>query len=75
MSRSRKKSKVQSVSNADTEKEDKRFANRKHRRIVKQQVKSGKENLAQLKEVSNVWSFDKDGKHYDPDSDPSKLRK
>jgi hypothetical protein len=75
MSRSKKKTKIQAVSNAETEKEDKRDANRKLRRKVKQQVKSGKETLAEKKEVSNVWSFNKDGKHYNPEIDEKKMRK
>ncbi|WP_420571811.1 hypothetical protein [Kordia sp.] len=60
---------------ADSEKENKQEANRKLRRVVKQKIKSGKEELPQLREISNVWGFDKDGKMYNPDMTEKDLRK
>ena len=75
MSRSKKKTKIQAVSNTDTEKEDKRDANRKLRGKVKQQVKNGKETLVKLKKAYNVWLFNKVVKNYNPELDEKKMRK
>lgn len=75
MSRSKKKTKIHGFTTAKSEKENKRDANRKLRRIVKQKVNSGKAELPELREVSNVWSFDKDGKRYNPEMTEKELRK
>ena len=65
MSRSKKKTKIRGITSAKSEKENKQEANRKFRRIVKQKVKLSKVEFPLIKEISNVWSFDKDGKRYD----------
>ena len=65
MSRSKKKSKIRGNTAAESEKQDKRDANRRFRRIVNQKVKQGDMEIPDLKEISNVWGFDKDGKIYD----------
>ena len=44
-----------------TEKKDKRFANRKHRRAVKHAILIEEEVMPELREVSNKWDFAKDG--------------
>lgn len=75
MSRSEKKTKIRGITGAKSEKENKQDANRKYRRIVKQKVKSNKSDLPEIKEVSNVWSFDKDGKRYDSEMTEKDLRK
>lgn len=75
MSRSKKKTKIQGVTTATSEKENKRGANRKFRRIVKLQLKSGEVLLSKLREVSNVWSFDKDEKKYNAEMSEKDLRK
>ena len=75
MSRSRKKTKIFGVTNAQSEKLDKRFANRKLRRKVKIKVKARKDILPLLKEVSNIWGFAKDGKTYDSRANNRLLRK
>lgn len=75
MSNSRKKIKIRAITTAVSEKENKRDANRKLRRIVKQKVKLMREDLPLLREVSNVWGFDKDGKIYDPSMTEKELRK
>ena len=60
MSRSRKRTPViGNVHRAASEKQDKRNANRRLRRAVRM----GQWHLT-LRDVSNVWSFTKDGKHY-----------
>lgn len=64
MSRSRKKTPKRGITSADSEKEDKRKANRLFRRVTKVQLKKGKDLFVEMNEVSNVWSFDKDGKQY-----------
>lgn len=75
MSRSRKKNPVKGITSADSEKEDKRNANRKFRRKIKQEVHKGEEQLPELRELSNVWMFDKDGKRYNKDLPNKDLRK
>ncbi|MGG6230487.1 hypothetical protein [Tenacibaculum sp. SDUM215027] len=75
MSRSKKKTKIHGNTTAKSEKENKQDANRKLRRIVKQKVNSGKTELPELREVSNVWSFDKDGKRYNSEMTEKELRK
>lgn len=71
MARSHRKTPCFSTTFAETEKEDKRFANRKLRRAVKvelDKVDSAEQAedlvLPELREVSDVWLFDKDGKRY-----------
>ncbi len=75
MSRSKKKIKIRGITTAISEKQDKRMANKKLRRGVNQKVKIGNEELPELREVSNVWSFDKDGKRYDHEMSVKDLRK
>ena len=75
LSRSRKKTKIQAITTAKSEKEDKQISNRKFRRIVKQKVVSEKSEIPQLREISNIWSFDKDGKKYNAEMTEKELRK
>lgn len=75
MSRSIKKTKIHGITTAKSEKEDKQDANRKFRRVIKQKVKSEKTALPELREISNVWSFDKDGKRYNPEMTDKDMRK
>lgn len=75
MSRSKKKTPIQGIASSDSEKEDKRDANRKFRRKTKQEIKNGEEQLPKLREVSNVWSFSKDGKTYREDLSDKEMRK
>ena len=75
MSRSKKKFKISGITTAKSEKENKQEANRKHRRIIKQKVKSKEAELPSIREVSNVWNFDKDGKRYDSEMTDKDLRK
>ena len=65
MSRSRKKTPIHGITGADSEKQDKRIANRKLRRIVKAALKDGEEDVdLNIRDVSNVWDFSKDGKRW-----------
>ncbi|MEO6189994.1 MAG: hypothetical protein ABIO44_06175 [Saprospiraceae bacterium] len=74
MTRSVKKTKIRAITTAKSEKDNKKEANRKYRRIVKQKVKSKESELPLIKEISNVWSFDKDGKIYDSKMNNKDLR-
>jgi hypothetical protein len=66
---------------ADTDKYDKQQANRRLRHKLRQQVKTMKtityeKPLPILREVSDEWSFNKDGKHYvDPEIHKEAMRK
>lgn len=75
MSRSRKKRKIRGITSANSEKQSKRKANRRLRRIVNQKVKEGEVDLPGLREVSDIWEFDKDGKTYNPEMSDKDLRK
>jgi hypothetical protein len=64
MSRSKKKTPKRGITTAETEKENKRKANRKFRRVTKTRLKKDDSELPLTKETSDVWSFDKDGKQF-----------
>lgn len=75
MSRSWKKTKIFWFTTATSEKNDKRHANRKLRRIVKQGMRFEDAVIPHIREISNVWCFDKDGKRYNPNLTKRDLRK
>lgn len=75
MSRSKRKTKIHGITTAVTEKGNKRKANRKLRRIVKERLKLKKENLPKLRGISNVWDFDKDDKIYKKNIPAKLMRK
>lgn len=64
MSRSFRRSPFCGMTTAESEKKDKQLAHRRERRIVRQILDSDplRPVLPHRREVSNVWSFDKDGK-------------
>ena len=64
MSRSKIKTPISGITTAPSDKEGKRQVNRAFRRNVRMQVLKEKEIVSLLREVSNVWSFPKDGKKY-----------
>ena len=68
MARSRKKTPIAGVTNAPSEKADKQTAHRRERRKVRAKlgVEIAPEVLPDRREVSDVWTFAKDGKAYDP---------
>lgn len=70
MARSYRQTPVSGVTTAQSEKEDKRHANR----VLRRKVRQGRIHLT-LREVSNVWSFDKDGKTYQPYAPLKAMRK
>jgi hypothetical protein len=64
MSRSYIKNKIVGYTKKESEKRDKTIANKRYRRLVKVRISKKSEILPLIREVSNIWSFDKDGKHY-----------
>jgi hypothetical protein len=75
MSRSRKKTPKTGITTAESEKDNKRKANRIFRRATRVQLKKGDSQFVSIKEVSNVWSFDKDGKQFLKNATQRDLRK
>lgn len=69
MSRSKKHTPIHGHTTSTSEKEDKQRANRAYRHKVNVALKQEDEVLPELKEVSDVWDFAKDGKQYDPNTD------
>ncbi len=64
MARSRRNTPIVPITSSVSEKQDKRMANRALRRAVNVAIKSGKEDLPVIDDVSNPWAMDKDGKAY-----------
>ncbi len=64
MSKSRKKTSIGGITTSCSEKQDKRIYNRRYRHACKQILNTNFECelLPHLREYSNVWSMDKDGK-------------
>lgn len=79
MSRSRRKTPIRGITNSVSEKQDKRLANRRLRRRVKEGLSAPLLEttvLPDVREVSNPWAMDKDGKQYvDPEKHPKEMRK
>jgi len=63
MARSRKKTPIRGIANT-SDKSDKSWANRRVRRVVRTRIAKGRgvDALPQQRELSDVWSFAKDGK-------------
>lgn len=64
MGRSYKHTTISGITTAQSEKRDKRLANRRFRRISRHRVRIEAEPLINLDEISDVWDFQKDGKRY-----------
>jgi hypothetical protein len=64
MSRSYIKNKIIGYAKKETEKRDKTIANKRLRRLVKVRLAKRDDVLPLIKEVSNIYQFDKEGKHY-----------
>jgi hypothetical protein len=81
MSNSYKKTPICGHTTAESEKMDKRLANRRFRRTVRQQLggvaigDDADSVITDIRAVSNVWAFDKDGKQFLDNPDPKDLRK
>jgi hypothetical protein len=78
MSKSRKKTSIGGITTSCSEKQDKRIYNRRYRHAYKQILNTNFECelLPHLREYSNVWSMDKDGKvWFDAKEFPKLMRK
>ncbi|MBL8180117.1 MAG: hypothetical protein JNL64_00730 [Blastocatellia bacterium] len=78
MSRSRRKTPVIGNTSAESEKEDKQMYNRRFRHAFKQFLIIADDSKPEpsLRELSNPWSMDKDGKNrFDPSEFPYLLWK
>ncbi len=66
MGNSKRKTPMTGTTTAETEKKDKRIANRRDRHANKQILNKTLDDtkLKDKRETSNVYSFDKDGKQY-----------
>jgi hypothetical protein len=66
MSRSYRQTPIRGLTTAASEKRDKQLANQRLRRVMKQVLKDEPEAqvLPLKREVSNVWTMDKDGKRW-----------
>jgi hypothetical protein len=75
MARSFRHTPIFGITTSQSEKRDKRLANRRLRRAVRLQVQRGSEVLSLLREVSDVWCFDKDGRAYNSRASARDMRK
>jgi len=75
MARSYRHTPIFGITTSQSEEQDKRLANRRLRRLVRPALSRGDELLPLLRDVSNVWSFDKDGRRYDPRATRKQMRK
>jgi hypothetical protein len=78
MTRSRKKTPISGITAARSEKQDKRLANRKVRRAVKQALAASAslDVLPHRRELTSPWTMAKDGKTwFDAARYPEELRK
>jgi len=66
MSRSHRHTPIVGWTLARSEKRDKRLANRKLRAAIREALHHENEVMPVLREVSNVWDFNKDGRQWWP---------
>ena len=58
-----------------SEKQDKRNANQALRARARVSLRNGDDVLPLMREVSNIWTHGKDGKHYRKNTTPAMMRK
>ena len=79
MARSRRRTPIVGITTSDSEKDDKRRANRNCRRSLRHALRVGANAdlvlLPELRDVSNVWAMDKDGKQWIGGRLPELMRK
>jgi len=75
MSRSRKYTPIGAITTATSEKRDKQLANRRLRAALRSAVALGADVLPEMRDVSDPWTFDKDGKTWRGATFPELLRK
>ena len=64
MARSRKRIPIAGIGCSSSDKPGKRVANRRFRRLAKEKLRETGNTELLLREISNVWTFPKDGKCY-----------
>jgi hypothetical protein len=69
------KTKITGYTTKESEKRDKTIANKRFRRLVRVRIAKRTEVLPLVREVSSVWTFDKDGKRYYPEMTKLQMRK
>ena len=75
MARSYRHTPICGMTTARSEKRDKQIAHRQYRRVNKQRIEHELEPL-QVRETSNVWLWDKDGRQlFDAARHPKLMRK
>jgi hypothetical protein len=72
VSRSYRKTPIFGHTTKESEKDDKRRTNGTLRAAVRRALASSAEIIPTIRDVSNVWSFSKDGKHWYPKGDMRK---
>jgi hypothetical protein len=75
MSRSKRKHKIFPITIARSEKDNKQIANRKLRRKTREKIKNQEENLPTIREISDIYNWNKDGHMYNPNATKRELRK
>jgi hypothetical protein len=75
MSRSRRRTPITGWTTAESEKEDKRRANRAFRAAAKEAIRRSEEPPHHIRCVSEVYSWAKDGKTWLGDRHPNLMRK
>lgn len=69
MSKSYRKIPIAGNTIADSEKKDKRIWNKKFRRLTREKLRNDEEPPADIREVTEVWDGNKDGKRWFDDYD------
>lgn len=69
MSRSRKHTPKGGIASADSEAKDKRLAHKCLRSATRQAIQRDDDVMPELREVSDIWGFAKDGKRWRGDAD------
>ncbi len=75
MSRSRRHTPIFASTTCKSDKEDKTLARRRWRKACKAALNKGSETFPTLRDVSDVWSFGKDGKGWWKDASEKMMRR
>ena len=75
MSRSIRKTRIFGITNAESEKQDKRRWNRTFRKVCKTLIRLEKEAPIKIQNITEVWDGAKDGKRYDRITTKREMRK
>lgn len=77
MSNSYRHTSIKGITKTESEKRDKRIANRRFRRIARERLKKDfSVELKNIREIDELWTHSKDGKfRFDPNKFPNLMRK